>query len=100
MLDFGLAELFVIMVVAVMAIGPKEIPGLMTGLGRIARRLQYVRYAFSQQFEDFMKEQDLEDIRKSVNFEEARRDLAEFDEAESDEEELSLGAEEEEGRDE
>jgi hypothetical protein len=41
-----------------------------------------VRYAFSQQFEDFMRENDLDDMRKSVNFEE--RD---FDESKSDDEE-------------
>ena len=54
----------------------------MRTLGRIARRLQYVRYALSQQFEDMMKEAGLDDIRKQVNFEE--RD---FDERSADEEE-------------
>lgn len=70
MLDFGFPELLMIMAVAVLVIGPNEIPGLMVGLGRIVKRLQYVRYAFSQQFEDFMRENDLDDIRQQVNFEE------------------------------
>ncbi len=69
MLDFGFAELLVIIAVAVLVIGPEEIPPMMRALGRIVRRLQYVRYAFSQQFEDFMREQDLDELRKSVNFE-------------------------------
>lgn len=44
-------------------------PKVMHTLGRIVRRLQYIRYVFSQQFEDFMQEADLDDIRKQVNFE-------------------------------
>lgn len=81
MLDFGWAELLIIVVVGVLVIGPNEIPGLMRGLGRIVRRLQYIRYAFTQQFDDFMQENDLNDIRNSVNFE-----AKNFDEIEADEE--------------
>ncbi|MCB1533097.1 MAG: twin-arginine translocase TatA/TatE family subunit [Alphaproteobacteria bacterium] len=81
MLDFGFPELLVIIALAVLVVGPNEIPKIMVGLGRIVRRLQYVRFAMTQQFDDFMREHDLEDIRKSVNFEEKR-----FDEAAADDE--------------
>lgn len=84
MLDFGFFELLVIVAVAILVIGPKDIPGVMRGLGRIVRRLQYVRFAVSQQFEDFMKTQDLNDIRQQVNFEEKQ-----FDEAAADEEDMA-----------
>lgn len=70
MLDFGFAELLMIMVVAVLVIGPSEIPKLMVALGRVVRRIQYVKYAFSQQFEDYMRAADLSYIREQVNFEE------------------------------
>ncbi|MCB1556305.1 MAG: twin-arginine translocase TatA/TatE family subunit [Alphaproteobacteria bacterium] len=69
MFDFSLPELFLVIAVAILVIGPKEIPGLMHGLGRVIRRLQYVRYAFSQQFDDFLKTHDLEELRRGVNFE-------------------------------
>lgn len=82
MLDFGFPELLVIIALAVLVVGPNEIPKLMLGLGRIMRRLQYVRYAVSQQFDDFMQEHDLDDIRKSVNFEAPEGG---FDEAAADE---------------
>lgn len=82
MFDIGWSELLLVIVVAVLVIGPAELPAVMRGLGRIVRRLQYVRYAFSQQFEDFMQESDLNDIRKQVNFE-----AKDFDEFRSDEEE-------------
>lgn len=80
MLDFGWTELLLIIAVAVFVIGPNELPVIMRTLGRLMRRLQYVRYAFTQQFEDFMEESDLDDIRKSVNFE-----ARDFNEEEADE---------------
>lgn len=93
MLDFGWAELFIIIALAVIVIGPKDIQPIMVGLGRIFRRISYIRYAISQQFDDIMRDADLDDIRKSVNFE-AREDES-FDEAESDD---AYFAESEEGK--
>lgn len=84
MFDVGWSELLVIAAIGVMVIGPKELPVVMRTLGRLTRRLQYVRYAFSQQFEDFMQQQDIHDIRNSVNFE-AKRQPRDFNEAEADE---------------
>ncbi len=84
MLDFGWSELLVIMALAVLVMGPEEIPKIMVTLGRIMRRLQYVRYAFTQQFEEFLNEADLQDINKQVNFEmRAPRDSV-FDEVSND----------------
>jgi len=82
MLDFGFPELLLIMAVAVLVIGPKEIHAIMRALGRLMRRLQYVRYAMSRQFDEFMKDADLDDIRNSVNFEMRDEDI---DEAAQDE---------------
>ena len=84
MLDFGWTELVVIVGLAVLVVGPNEIPTLMRGLGNIMRRVSYMKYAFTQQFDEFMREADMDDIRKSVNFETARRS-DEFDEAAEDE---------------
>lgn len=84
MLDFSWSELLVIVIVALVVIGPKDIPDIMHTLGRFVRRLQYVRFAMSEQFDDFMKEHDLEDIRKVAN---ARPDTL-FDEAAADEDEM------------
>jgi len=80
MLDFGFPELLVVMALAIVVVGPNEIPKLMVGLGRIVRRFQYVRFAISRQFDEFMQDNDLEDIRSQVNFE-----ARDFDEAAADE---------------
>lgn len=63
MLDFSWAELLLVVAVAVLVIGPDEIPEILRSLGRIVRRLQYVRFALSQQFDDFMKDHDLDELR-------------------------------------
>jgi len=71
-LDFGWAELLVIMAVAVFVIGPQDIPKVMHGIGRFLRRLQYIKFAISKQFDDVMNTADIEELRKSVNFEQGR----------------------------
>lgn len=83
MFDLSWSEIGLIAVVAIVVIGPDELPTVMRTLGRVMRRLQYVRYAFTQQFEDFMREADIDDLRRSVNFE--AKDREDFNEAESDE---------------
>lgn len=69
MFGIGWSELLVIMVIAVMVIGPKDIPKAMYQIGRFARRLQYVKFAMSQQFDDILRAGDIEELRKGVNFE-------------------------------
>jgi len=96
MLDFGWPELFVIVALCVLFVGPEELPRVMVALGRLVRRLQYARYAISQQFEEIMRDADLDDIRKSVNFEEG--DMIEED-AESDEAFAMMGLDNKEGED-
>lgn len=83
MLEVGWSEIILIAALAIIVIGPKELPALMYGLGRLMRRLHYIKFALSQQFDDFMKEADVRgDIAKSVNFE--MRDL--YENADEDEE--------------
>lgn len=91
MLDFGWAELFLVMAVAVFVIGPNEIPGLMRGVGRLFRRFQYMKHSFSRQFEEFMGD----DPMRAVNFEAMPEGHEDFDEAAEDAElEAALAAEE------
>lgn len=92
MFELGWSEIFVIVALAVLLVGPKELPTVMRTIGHVFRRLHYIKYAFSRQFEDFMREADLDDLRKSINFEATRHETAiaagDFNEAEADEEYL------------
>ena len=89
MLDFGWPELIVIAAIVVFVIGPDDIPKIMQGVGRLFRRFQYMRYAVSQQFESALEAGDIDELRKSVNFE--AKDSESFDEAEADEDIVEEG---------
>lgn len=82
MLDFSWSEFLVVIVVAVLAVGPKQLPEVLHGLGKLFRRLQYMRYALTRQFDDFMDQADLKDLRDQTKV--ISPDL--FDEAAADEE--------------
>lgn len=87
MLDFGWSEAFLIVVLAVFLFGPEDIPKVMVAVGRVFRRLQYVKFALSQQFEDLMRDADLDDFRSSVNFEAKRFEkntMSQFNEGDED----------------
>ncbi len=72
MLDFGWAELLIIVAVAVFVVGPQDVPKIMYGLGRLLRRFQYIKFAVSKQFDEVLNAGDIEELRKGVNFEETR----------------------------
>lgn len=63
MLDFSWSELLVVIIVTILAVGPKQLPEVLYGFGRLIRRLQYMKYALSKQFDDFMDQADLKDIK-------------------------------------
>lgn len=84
MFDLAWSELLVVAVIAVLAIGPKELPTVMRTIGRFVRRIQYMKYAMSQQFEDFMQQQDLNELRAQA-VSSADGDSAAEAEAEADE---------------
>lgn len=63
MIDFAWSEFFVIILVAVLVIGPKQLPEVLQAIGRIVRRLQYMKFALSKQFDDFMEQSDLRELR-------------------------------------
>ena len=64
MLDFGWSEFFLIIVLAIVMMGPKDIPEIIYNLGRLVRRAQYIKFAMSKQFDSFMEQMDLHDLKK------------------------------------
>ncbi|MCB1538004.1 MAG: twin-arginine translocase TatA/TatE family subunit [Rhodospirillales bacterium] len=58
MFGIGWSELLLIGVIVLFAFGPEDIPKIMYNLGRVVRRLHYIRYALSAQFEDFMEKSE------------------------------------------
>ncbi len=66
MLDFGAGELVVIGVVALVAIGPKELPGVLRAVGKSVGKLRRMAGDFQNQFSDAMRDMELEEARKKV----------------------------------
>lgn len=54
MLDFGMAEFLIILVVLIFVIGPQDLPALMQGLGRFVRRIMYMKHAITMQMDEMM----------------------------------------------
>ena len=64
MLDFSWIEFLIVLIVGVLVIGPKDLPAMLYQLGKVVRRLQYMRFALSHQFDDFMQQAELHDPNK------------------------------------
>lgn len=67
MFDFGSGELVVIGVVALVAIGPKELPGLLRTVGQAVAKLRRMAGDFQNQFNEAMREADMADAQKMIS---------------------------------
>lgn len=67
MLDIGFSELMLIGVVALIVIGPKELPQLFHSLGRITARARSMAREFSSAMEDAAKQSGLAEATKDLN---------------------------------
>ncbi len=67
MLDLGWIELAVVAVIALMVIGPKDLPKVLRTLGQWTRRLRSLARDFQGHVDDMIRESELEDLRDGVN---------------------------------
>lgn len=67
MFDIGWSELFVIAVVAIVVIGPKELPRLMRTFGHYTGKLRRAAADFQRQFEEAVRESELDEVRKAMH---------------------------------
>jgi sec-independent protein translocase protein TatB len=66
MFDIGWSELLVIAVVAIVVVGPKELPKLMRSFGFYAGKLRRAAADFRRQFDEAMREAELEEVRQAI----------------------------------
>jgi sec-independent protein translocase protein TatB len=66
MFDIGWSELLVIAVVAIVVVGPKDLPRLMRTFGHYAGKLRRAASDFQRQFEEAMRESEVDEVRKAV----------------------------------
>jgi sec-independent protein translocase protein TatB len=63
MFDFDAGKLIIIGIVALIVIGPKELPRVMRQVGQAAAKMRRMAAEFRGQFMDAMREADIEDIK-------------------------------------
>ena len=66
MLDIGWSELLVIGIVALVVIGPKELPGAVRTIGQSIAKLRRMASDFQNQFSEAMREAELADLKKDT----------------------------------
>jgi sec-independent protein translocase protein TatB len=67
MFDFSWSELLLIGAVALIFIGPKELPGVLRTLGQWMTKIRRMAGDFQNQFHDAMREAELHDLKKEVD---------------------------------
>src|SRR5580692_3906688 len=76
MFDIGWSEFVVIAVVALIAIGPKELPGVLRMVGQWMGKARKMAAEFQGQFQEAMREAEMADLKKS--FDEVREAASGF----------------------
>jgi len=67
MFDLSWSELLLIGLVALIFIGPKELPGVLRTLGQWMSKIRRMAGDFQNQFHDAMREAELADLKKEVD---------------------------------
>lgn len=76
MFDIAGTELLLIIILAIVFVGPKELPRLMRAVGGFVRKARMVVRDFQQSFEDIANQADLDHIRREAG--EAKREAENF----------------------
>jgi sec-independent protein translocase protein TatB len=67
MFDISWTEFLLIGIVALIVIGPKELPGVMRTLGQYTRKIRSMASDFQNQFQEAMREAEMADLKKEVD---------------------------------
>ena len=67
MFEIGWTEMLVIAVVMIVVVGPKDLPKMLRTFGKTAAKLRSMAGDFQKQFNEALKEAELDDVKKSVD---------------------------------
>src|SRR5579864_6743137 len=77
MFDISWSEFLLIGVVALIVIGPKELPAVMRTLGQWTRKVRGMASEFQNQFQEAIREAEMADLKKEVD--DLANDVKNFD---------------------
>lgn len=66
MLDVGWTEILVIAIVLIIVVGPKDLPQMLRTFGRMMTKMRGMASDFRQQFDEALREADLDDVKKTI----------------------------------
>jgi sec-independent protein translocase protein TatB len=66
MFDIGWTELFVVGIVALIVIGPRELPKTLRTIGQMMTKVRRMASEFQGQFNDAIREAELDELRKEA----------------------------------
>lgn len=67
MFDIGFSEMLLIAVVALIAIGPEDLPGILFRMGRFMRQIRLFMGNVRNQYADIMHEAEVDHYRKQLD---------------------------------
>jgi sec-independent protein translocase protein TatB len=67
MFEIGWTEMLVIAVVMIVVVGPKDLPKMLRTFGKTTAKLRSMAGDFQKQFNEALKEAELDDVKKSVD---------------------------------
>ncbi len=67
MFDVGYSELLVIAIVLIVVVGPKDLPKMLRAFGKTMTRVRQMSGEFRRQFDDALKEVELDEVRKTID---------------------------------
>ena len=67
MFDIGWPEMAVVAVIALIVIGPKDLPRVLRYAGRWAGKARRMAREFQRNFDDMVRESELDEVKKSVD---------------------------------
>jgi len=77
MFDISWSEFLLIGVVALIVIGPKELPTVMRTMGQWTRKIRSMAADFQNQFHEAMREAEMADLKKQVD--DIAQDIKDYD---------------------
>lgn len=66
MFDLAWSELLLVAVLAIVFVGPKDLPKLMRSAGQFAAKMRGMAREFQSAFDDIARESELDELRKQV----------------------------------
>ena len=76
MFDLGWSELLIIAVVAIIVVGPKDLPKMLRTVGRFVGQMKRMANDFTRQFEDAVRDSELDEVNRQIK---AASSSADFD---------------------